>query len=77
MSYTTDMSANGKHALATGLTNPFHMLDQQPAVLPYAMPYARMPASEWESTPQRTNVASEVSSKHETARAQTLYRSDM
>lgn len=33
-------------ALATGRTNAFHMLDQQPAVVPYTSPYARMPASE-------------------------------
>lgn len=62
-------------ALATGRTNPFHMLDQQPAVLPYATPNTRMPASEYESTPQRTNVASDVSSSDEIASAQTLYRS--
>jgi hypothetical protein len=65
-----------KHALATGLTNPFHMLDQQPAVLPYTTPNTKIPASEYESTPQNTNVAVEVSSKQDTARAHTLYRSD-
>ena len=59
-------------ALAIGRTNPFHMLDQQPAVLPYATPYAKMPASEYERTPQSTNVASDVSSSDDTASAHTL-----
>ena len=67
---------NEEHALATGLTNPFHMLDQHPAVLPYATPNARIPASEYASTPQRTKVARDVSSRDVIASAQMLYRSD-
>lgn len=73
---TRYITEGGEHALAMGLTNPFHMLDQQPAVIPYTAPYAKMPMSEFERTPQSRNVAREVSSNEVKARTQTLYLSD-
>ena len=49
---------------------PYHMLDQPPAVLPYARPYRRMPAIEYDSTPQKTNVTKAVHTREQIARAQ-------